>query len=244
MFENFTDRARKVLALARKEASDVNSRVIDEQHLLVGLLKESSGVAHYVLEEAALSAKILRDGILGYKAADKKLGEEDQREIVAEKLPYSPSAISSFLDAIAEARKLKHNYVGTEHILLGLLQSNYIRNVLNYMKVNPTELKEHIMDLINAKPLDEVMKEYEALKQEKGKWEMCGSYNHSHAPLRYDELEIWILKDYGFILNNLVSKSIVSAETYFLRIEIDYNNRSEMTKDDTILAIRVYKKKL
>jgi ATP-dependent Clp protease ATP-binding subunit ClpA len=250
MFEIFTDRARKVVALAKKEASDSTSVEIKPHHLLVGLLKESSGVAHHVLEEAGLSVKSLWKGIQDYTESVTHISwncpELQKQE--GEKLPYSQDSTNALQDAHEEAKELNHNFIGTEHILLGLLRPHEgeISKLLQYMGINVTDVRKLTIDLITAKPVDEIMAEYEELKKEKDKWVMCGSYNYSHAPLEYKELERWILKEYDFILDNLVSKKILVVEDYSFRIEIDYNyhHPNFQINEKCVMAIRVYKRKL
>jgi len=112
---NFTPRAQQVLALARKEADRFHHNFVDTEHLLLGLIKLGQGVAFNVLTRLRLDLETVRSEI--EKQVDtgpdqKKLGN----------IPYSPTVRSILAYASKEARKLSHTYVGTEHILLGMLR--------------------------------------------------------------------------------------------------------------------------
>jgi ATP-dependent Clp protease ATP-binding subunit ClpC len=118
MFERFTDRARKVLALAKQEAQRFNHPSIGTEHLLLGLLKEGTGVGAAVLKE------------LGVEARHVKLEVETQLRLRPEEaapegeLTLTPEAKQVIEYARVEAQNLNHNYVGTEHLLLGLLRAS------------------------------------------------------------------------------------------------------------------------
>jgi ATP-dependent Clp protease ATP-binding subunit ClpC len=111
---NFTERMRKVFALARDSAARLNHEYVGTEHLLLGLIREGDGVANAVLDNLKMDAGVIRqkieDIVLPGKAP---AGYHD--------LPYTSRAKKSIELAMAEARKLSHNYVGSEHLLLGLL---------------------------------------------------------------------------------------------------------------------------
>jgi ATP-dependent Clp protease ATP-binding subunit ClpC len=112
---NFTERARKVLALARDEAHALNHEYVGTEHLLLGLIREGGGVASALLENLKVDTGLMRQ----------KIEETVQRGRASVKypdLPYTSRAKKSIELAMAEARDLSHNYVGTEHLLLGLLR--------------------------------------------------------------------------------------------------------------------------
>ena len=115
MFERFTDRARKVMALANQEAQRFNHEYIGTEHILLGLVKEGSGVAANVLKNLDVDIKKLRLEV-------EKLVKSGPDMVTMGKLPQTPRAKKVIEFAIEEARSLNHNYVGTEHILLGLLR--------------------------------------------------------------------------------------------------------------------------
>ena len=117
MFERFTDRARKVMALANQEAQQLNHEYIGTEHILLGLIKEGSGVA-------ANALKGLKVDLQKARAEVEKLIRSGRDKVAAGKLPQTPRAKKVVEYAILEARNLNHNYVGTEHLLLGLVREH------------------------------------------------------------------------------------------------------------------------
>ena len=117
MFERFTDRARKVMALANQEAQRFNHEYIGTEHILLGLVKEGSGVGATVLKNLEVDIKKLRLEV-------EKLVKSGPDMVTMGKLPQTPRAKKVIEYALEEARSLNHNYVGTEHILLGLLREH------------------------------------------------------------------------------------------------------------------------
>jgi ATP-dependent Clp protease ATP-binding subunit ClpA len=115
MYETFTDRARKVMRLAHQEAQILSHDYIGTEHILLGLIKEGSGVAANVLKHLGFN-------LLEVRLEVSRVVECDTDEARTGKLPRTPLALKVTEDAIEEARNLKHNYVGTEHLLLGLLR--------------------------------------------------------------------------------------------------------------------------
>jgi Uma2 family endonuclease len=114
MYERFTDRAIKVMQLACEEAQSLNHEYIGTEHILLGLIKEDAGVAANVLKNLGMDLRKIRLEVEGIVQVGptKVLG----------KLPQTPRAKYAIKYAIEEAKDLKHNYVGTEHLLLGLLR--------------------------------------------------------------------------------------------------------------------------
>lgn len=115
MFERFTERARQVVMLARHEAAKHNHAFIGTEHLLWGLAGEDEGLASQVLTELALTDGIIDHDIreiVGLGPADASLTE----------YPFTPRAKKTLEMALREALSLGHNYIGTEHILLGLVR--------------------------------------------------------------------------------------------------------------------------
>src|SRR6202142_4155144 len=112
---NFTPRAQQVLALARKEADRFNHNVIGTEHLLLGLIKLGQGVAVNVLQKMGLALET------GRMAVEKKTGTGPDQKVIGN-IPYTPRVKKVLALASKEAKALNHTYVGTEHILLGLLR--------------------------------------------------------------------------------------------------------------------------
>jgi ATP-dependent Clp protease ATP-binding subunit ClpC len=113
-FDKFTDRARKVLTLAQDEAQRFNHNYIGTEHLLLGLVREGEGVAARVLENMNVELSKVRT------AVEFIIGRGD-RPVVGE-VGLTPRAKRVIELAIDEARRLGHNYIGTEHLLLGLVR--------------------------------------------------------------------------------------------------------------------------
>ena len=145
MFERFTDRARKVMALANQEAQRFNHEYIGTEHILLGLVKEGSGVAANVLKNMDVDLKKLRLGI-------EKLVKSGPDMVTMGKLPQTPRAKKVIEYAIEEARALNHNYVGTEHILLGLLRETegIAAQVLMDIGLRLEDVRQEVLNLLGA----------------------------------------------------------------------------------------------
>jgi four helix bundle protein len=115
MYERFTDRTRKVMALANQEARRFNHEYIGTEHILLGLVLEGSSTGATVMKNLGVDLAALR-------AEVEKLVQSGPKLVATAKLPQTPRAKHVIEYAIEEARALNHNYVGTEHILLGLLR--------------------------------------------------------------------------------------------------------------------------
>ena len=117
MFKRFTERARKTMALAHQEAQRFNHEYVGTEHILLGLVKEDSGVGATVLNNLDVDINKLRLEV-------EKLVKSGPDMVTMGKLPQTPRAKKVIEYAMEEARSLNHNYVGTEHILLGLLREH------------------------------------------------------------------------------------------------------------------------
>ncbi|PIV39681.1 MAG: NDP-hexose 4-ketoreductase, partial [Candidatus Omnitrophica bacterium CG02_land_8_20_14_3_00__42_8] len=113
MFNRFTERARKVIILAKEEAKRFNHDYIGTEHILLGLLKEGEGVAAVVLQKMGLNLQQIRMEI-------EKIVKPGPSTVVSGDIPFTPTAKKVVELSSEEARSLGHNYIGTEHILLGL----------------------------------------------------------------------------------------------------------------------------
>ena len=112
---NFTPRAQQVLALARKEADRFNHNYVGTEHLLLGLIKLGQGVAVNVLQKMGLDLETVRMEV------EKQVGTGPETKMIGN-IPYTPRVKKVLALAQKEAKALNHTYVGTEHILLGLLR--------------------------------------------------------------------------------------------------------------------------
>jgi ATP-dependent Clp protease ATP-binding subunit ClpC len=145
MFERFTDRARKVMALANQEAQRFNHEYIGTEHVLLGLVKEGSGVGATVLKNLDVDIKKLRLEV-------EKQVKSGPDMITMGKLPQTPRAKKVIEYAIEEARSLNHNYVGTEHILLGILRETegIAAQVLMSVGLKLEEVRQEVLNLLGA----------------------------------------------------------------------------------------------
>src|SRR6058998_2384651 len=143
MFERFTDRARKVMALANQEAQRFNHEYIGTEHILLGLVKEGSGVGANVLKNLDVDLRKVRLEV-------EKLVKSGPDMVTMGKLPQTPRAKKVIEYAIEEARNLNHNYVGTEHLLLGLLreQEGVAAQVLMNLNLKLEEVREEVLNLL------------------------------------------------------------------------------------------------
>jgi ATP-dependent Clp protease ATP-binding subunit ClpC len=145
MFERLTDRARKVMALANQEAQRFNHEYIGTEHILLGLVKEGSGVGANVLKNLDIDLRKVRLEV-------EKLVKSGPEMVTMGKLPQTPRAKKVIEYAIEEARNLNHNYVGTEHLLLGLLREHdgVAAQVLMNLGLKLEEVREEVLNLLGA----------------------------------------------------------------------------------------------
>lgn len=120
MYEPFTDHSRKLMQLANQEAQKLNHEYIGTEHILLGLISEGSGTAVKVLKNLDVDLERLRHYVRGVIMA----GPEPVADSVT--LPQTPRGKKVIEYAVEECRNLKHNYVGTEHILMGLLRDEEV----------------------------------------------------------------------------------------------------------------------
>src|SRR5881296_96814 len=145
MYERFTDRARKVMQLANQEAQRLNHEYIGTEHILLGLVKEGSGVAANVLKNLDVDLRKIRLEV--EKIVQTGPGSE---MVTMGKLPQTPRAKKVIEYSIEEARNLSHNYVGTEHLLLGLLreQEGVAAQVLMNLGLKLEDVREEVLNLL------------------------------------------------------------------------------------------------
>ncbi len=143
MYERFTDRARKVMQLANQEAQRFNHEYIGTEHILLGLVKEGSGVAANVLKNLDVDLRKIRLEV-------EKLVQSGPEMVTIGKLPQTPRAKKVIEYSMEEARNLNHNYVGTEHILLGLLreQEGVAAQVLMNLGLKLDDVREEVLNLL------------------------------------------------------------------------------------------------
>jgi len=147
-FDRFTKRARRVLSLAQEEAQRLNHNYIGTEHLLLGLIREENGVAVKVLRELGVKPQRVKDMV------ERTVGR-GQRTMFSSKLTLTPRTKRVIELAVDEARRMGHHYIGTEHLLLGLMREGegVAVNVLRSMGVNLEKARAQIGRLMTESPV-------------------------------------------------------------------------------------------
>lgn len=144
-FDKFTERARKVLSLAQEEAQRFQHNYIGTEHLLLGLVREGEGVAAKVLNSLGVELSRVRDSV------EFIIGRGDR--IVLGEIGLTPRAKKVIELAVDEARRLNHHYIGTEHLLLGLVRegNGIAAGVLESLGVNLEKVRTHTIRVLSGK---------------------------------------------------------------------------------------------
>jgi ATP-dependent Clp protease ATP-binding subunit ClpC len=147
MFEKFTDRARRVVVLAQEEARLLNHNSIGTEHLLLGIVHEGQGVAARVLEALDIRLSAVRH------ALERQLTRGPTPPAAAPQ--FTPRAKQALEDALRESMQLGHNYIGTEHVLLGLLHNDdsTATRVLNELGANLERAREQVVAVLADRPV-------------------------------------------------------------------------------------------
>jgi len=145
MFNRFTERARKVIILAKEEARRFNHDYIGTEHILLGLIREGEGVASTVLQKLGLSLENIRIEV-------EKLVQPGPTTQIIGDIPFTPRAKKSLELAAEEARSLGHNYIGTEHLLLGLIREGegIASQVLLNLGLDLNSVRNEVMELLGS----------------------------------------------------------------------------------------------
>jgi ATP-dependent Clp protease ATP-binding subunit ClpC len=146
MFERYTERARRVIFFARYEASQLGSNSIETEHLLLGLIREGKGLTSRIFSKSHLSMEAIRKEIEGRALYREKVSTSVDIPLSAES-----KRVLSF--ASEEAERMLHNYIGTEHILLGLMreEKSVAANILGEKGMRLASVREDIIQLLNEK---------------------------------------------------------------------------------------------
>ena len=144
MFERFTDRARRVVVLAQDEARSLNHNYIGTEHLLLGLITEGEGVAAKALESLDINKDAVRAAVIDI------IGEGEKP--VEGHIPFTPRAKRVFELSLREALQLGHNYIGTEHLLLGLLKEGegVASQVLIKLGADLSKVRQTVIELLSG----------------------------------------------------------------------------------------------
>jgi ATP-dependent Clp protease ATP-binding subunit ClpC len=144
VFERFTDRARRVVVLAQEEARGLDHNYIGTEHLLLGLIREGEGVAALALGALDISLERIRNDV------EAIIGRGDRPP--AGHIPFTPHAKKVLELSLREALALGHNYIGTEHILLGLVREGegVAAQVLQKLGVDLERVRQTVIELISG----------------------------------------------------------------------------------------------
>jgi len=144
MFERFTQRARRVVVLAQEEARLLNHNYIGTEHILLGLIREGEGVAAKALESLGISLEAVRQEV------EKIIGRGQQAP--SGHVPFTPRAKKVLELSLREAHALGHNYIGTEHILLGLIRegSGVAAQVLVKLGADLNRARQQVVQLLHG----------------------------------------------------------------------------------------------
>src|SRR5690242_9233787 len=144
MFERFTDRARRVVVLAQEEARMLNHNYIGTEHILLGLIHEGEGVAAKAMESLGISLEAVRQQV------EEIIGQGQQAP--SGHIPFTPRAKKVLELSLREARQLGHNYIGTEHILLGLIREGegVAAQVLVKLGADLNRVRQQVIQLLSG----------------------------------------------------------------------------------------------
>jgi ATP-dependent Clp protease ATP-binding subunit ClpC len=189
---NFTPRAQQVLALARKEADRFNHNFVGTEHLLLGLIKLGQGVAVNVLQKLGLDLETVRMEV------EKQVGTGPDQKMIGN-IPYTPRVKKVLALAAKEAKALNHTYVGTEHILLGLLREGdgVAARVLKNLDVDIEQTRQEI--------LKELDPNFNA-QEEQGSQQESGGAPSEKTPEKKGEVKTPALKAFGRDLTEIARK--------------------------------------
>ena len=156
MFERFTDRARRVVVLAQEEARMLNHNYIGTEHLLLGLIHEGEGVAAKALESLGISLEAARQQV------EEIIGQGQQAP--SGHIPFTPRAKRILELSLREALQLGHNYIGTEHILLGIVceGEGVAAQVLVRLGADSNRVRRQVIELSSSTGLEATLMEARA----------------------------------------------------------------------------------
>ena len=144
--ERFTDRARRVVRLAEEEARMLSHNWIGTEHILLGLIREGEGVAAKALESLGISLEAVR------RQVEEMIGRGQQA--ASERIPFTPRAKTVLELSLREVKELRHHYIGTEHILLGLLREGdgVAAQALVALGADLNQVRQQVIQLLQDHP--------------------------------------------------------------------------------------------
>jgi len=145
MFQRFTDRGRRVVVLAQDEARRLDHNYIGTEHILLGLIREGEGVAAKALESSGISLDVVRQQV------EEIIGRGQQAP--SAHIPFTPRAKKVLELSVRESKRLSHNYIGTEHILLSLIRegNGVAVQVLVKLDADLSQLRQQVIQILSGK---------------------------------------------------------------------------------------------
>jgi ATP-dependent Clp protease ATP-binding subunit ClpA len=173
MFEKFTDRARRVIVLAQEEARMLNHNYIGTEHLLLGLIHEGEGVAARALESLGISLEDVRQNVV------EMIGQGQQAP--PGHIPFTPRAKKVLELSLRESQQLGHEYIGTEHILLGLIREGegVAAQVLVKLGADLNRVRQQVLQLLRGGEREETTETGAG-----GQWETGGGLAGTEPEVR------------------------------------------------------------
>lgn len=151
MFERFTERARQVVVLSQDFARECGHTHIGTEHLLIGIIREEEGLGCRTLKKL----RVVEDTVMPVLENKVEMGEPGEKRIGGQ-IPFTPQAKLCLEGALREALNLGHNYIGTEHLLLGLIRTyatggnNMAINILTEMDATPEKIREEVVRMLSG----------------------------------------------------------------------------------------------
>lgn len=224
MFERFTERARQVVVLAQEESRALQHGYIGTEHVLMGLLREEEALAARVLEQEAVTIEKVRE------YAVKIIGRGD--ESVSGQLPFTPRAKKVLELALREALSLGHSYIGTEHILLGLVRENegVAARILLELGTDQNKIRERTINLLTPAKRDE---------ETNGHQEEEDDQDHQEWMVEIT----FCSRDDSFTIGPFVKKPVITNLGHTLLVAVTGADEEEFAAFDPnqILLVRIYK---
>ncbi len=173
MFERFTDRARRVVVLAQEEARELNHNYIGTEHILLGLIHEGQGVAARALESLGISLEAVRQQV------EETVGRGQDQP--SGHIPFTPRAKKVLELSLRESQQLGHHYIGTEHLLLGLIREGEgaAAKVLARLGADLNRAREQVLQVLAGYP-----SEAGAGAEAGGTWEASGGLAGAEREVR------------------------------------------------------------
>ncbi len=165
MYDRFTEKAKKVISYAKQEAQRLGHEYIGTEHLLLGILREGTGMAYTILERLGADPKRVRLEV------EKRIRDASDVIMTGRQFPFAPRAKKAIEYAVEEGKGMGQNYVGTEHLLLGLLceGSGIAAQVLHELDIELEDVHDELMDLLGPEPDEEELENHSGRHASKGK---------------------------------------------------------------------------